>query len=302
MADRNALLSQIQRGKALKATVTNDRSAAQLTGSVVGESGSAKPARAKPPAAVASTAQSAPGLGGLFAGGMPTLKHRGGVDTGRGINGNGHTNNTQSTAAPPLATKPKIATAPVLPTRPSPSSTTTVTSPPLPNRPSAAAPPALPSRTPPALPNRKPAAPVVPPRQPPPRPTSRKPPPPPPPATHKPSAPNTAAASAHHAPSVAPHSATIAPPARGLPAAPHSAPLPIIKVAKVAVAHPPAVEGRWTFPEWNALPKPRAYTHTEKKDYKSDTPCAYPLDLNALAARNPQRPPPPPPFHHHVHP
>ncbi|KAI8057748.1 hypothetical protein BDF22DRAFT_739152 [Syncephalis plumigaleata] len=275
MADRNALLSQIQKGKALKPTVTNDRSTVQHAGTTNASSGGGG---------------GTPALGGLFTGGMPTLKHRGGVDTGRTINGSASNSISHVTAAapPPLAIKPHsnvtASAPPTLPNR-SQSSAATAT-PPLPNRPTTATPPSLPSRAPPALPARKAPPPAVPPRQPPPRPTSRKPPPPPP------------ASTTHSKPATPPSM-----PVRSLPPAPHSAPLPVINVMKPAVVHPPAVEGRWTFPEGQTLPKPRTFTRTDSKVYPSGTSSAHPLDLHAIAARHPQRPPPPPPpsSHHHIH-
>ena len=91
--ERNALLKSIQQGKALKKTVTNDRSAPIVGnkntnigaspggggashgggggGGLGGGGGGAAPGPL-------------PGIGGLFAGGMPTLKKTsGGVSTGR---------------------------------------------------------------------------------------------------------------------------------------------------------------------------------------------------------------------------
>ncbi|KAA6410927.1 MAG: WH2 motif family [Lasallia pustulata] len=114
--DRGALLTDITKGAKLKKAVTNDRSA-PLVGKVAGESSGPKiggappipgikksPAGLAPPvprAGAANRARSnsdnagggaggdtgglpaAPQLGGLFAGGMPKLKKRGGIDTGR---------------------------------------------------------------------------------------------------------------------------------------------------------------------------------------------------------------------------
>ena len=97
-SERKDLLKDIQRGRKLKPTQTNDRSAPLLGGKNAGPSGQgARPAAggSASPAAGASTAGASgnagplPGIGGLFAGGMPTLKKsKGGINTGRSYNGN----------------------------------------------------------------------------------------------------------------------------------------------------------------------------------------------------------------------
>ncbi|KAF9920531.1 actin organization and endocytosis protein [Linnemannia zychae] len=87
---RGALLSQIQTGIRLKKTTTNDKSTVKGVGRVVGEETSAsKPATdgESITSHIASNSDQRPmgmpGLGGLFAGGMPTLKKSTGISTGR---------------------------------------------------------------------------------------------------------------------------------------------------------------------------------------------------------------------------
>eukprot|EP00095_Tigriopus_kingsejongensis_P012069 maker-scaffold60_size442463-snap-gene-0.24 protein:Tk12069 transcript:maker-scaffold60_size442463-snap-gene-0.24-mRNA-1 annotation:"wasp-interacting protein vrp1p" len=85
--NRGALLQSIQRGRALKKTVTHDRSAPTVGGSAAG----GDPPRGSPASASAGLGQASsastsklPGIGGLFADGMPKLKKtQGGVQTGR---------------------------------------------------------------------------------------------------------------------------------------------------------------------------------------------------------------------------
>lgn len=101
---KGALLSDITKGKALKKAVTNDRSGPLLGGGGSGGVVSAPlggapkpPGGLAPPVPVGNRARSnsdqsgrestpmdqPPQLGGLFAGGMPKLKKRGGgIDTG----------------------------------------------------------------------------------------------------------------------------------------------------------------------------------------------------------------------------
>ena len=100
-ADRGALLSSIQQGKALKKTVTNDRSA-PLVGNVKSTNNTQGPSNQNggpkfPPGGAPRNGQNRtesndfnetprlPGIGGLFAGGMPQLKPAGsrGINTGR---------------------------------------------------------------------------------------------------------------------------------------------------------------------------------------------------------------------------
>lgn len=72
----SALLAQIQAGRSLKKTVTNDRSAPAIDGSSKGPAGGR--GLAAPPIVPSSSGSSAsagpPQLGGLFAGGIPKLK------------------------------------------------------------------------------------------------------------------------------------------------------------------------------------------------------------------------------------
>ena len=75
------LLKQIQGGKALKKVQTNDRSAPQVDGGPKlssGSSGGGGPMRIAASSSGSSAGGGPPQLGGLFAGGMPTLKPSGG--------------------------------------------------------------------------------------------------------------------------------------------------------------------------------------------------------------------------------
>ena len=84
--ERKDLLKDIQRGARLKPTQTNDRSAP-----AVSTEKASTPAPSIGGKAENNSSQNVgplPGIGGLFAGGIPTLKKtKGGVSTGRSYNG-----------------------------------------------------------------------------------------------------------------------------------------------------------------------------------------------------------------------
>jgi len=89
--ERKDLLKDIQSGAKLKKTKTNDRSAPLVSGNKPVQNSASRPeASGGSPGSASTDAQSSqftgplPGIGGLFAGGMPTLKKtKGGVNTGR---------------------------------------------------------------------------------------------------------------------------------------------------------------------------------------------------------------------------
>ncbi|KAJ5975816.1 hypothetical protein N7481_009523 [Penicillium waksmanii] len=259
--DRGALLSDIHKGTRLKKAVTNDRSA-PVVGKSAGGSGGAPVGAAPPvpggikapsglappvpsPAAANRLRSNSEGvsgadggagspaaqLGGLFAGGMPKLRSRGGIDTGANRSDSAYKSDSESTRAP-FATPPKHLTAPKLPGARPPPPPPSTESPINPLVASLKKPPprpaARPSSTISAASSRT-APEAPPPRAPPPPPGGiRAPPAPPPPASRKPSGPPPP------------------PPASSSPAPPP--PPPSAPAAGRAPPPPPSAPGRPTPP------------------------------------------------------
>ncbi|XHG06844.1 hypothetical protein AWENTII_010020 [Aspergillus wentii] len=295
MSLQGALLSDINKGTRLKKAVTNDRSAPVLSKEGNKSSGPvagappvptmARPTGLAPPvpsgqaanrlrsnsgggsgADSAASAPAAPQLGGLFAGGMPKLRSRGGVDTGANRDSSYR---SESEASTPVAAAPKPPGV-----RPPP-------------RPPSTDPPANPLvanlRKPPPRPASRPsssASSAPPPRAPPPLPGSSKP-PPPPVSSRKPSAP---------APPPPPSASPAAPPP---PPPSVSAPRPPPPAPARSTPPPPPAASAPQPPNGVGAASIAVQAARNALGQNNQTPSAPPPPPPAASA--PSAPPPPPP-------
>ncbi|KAK8090039.1 hypothetical protein PG997_005000 [Apiospora hydei] len=335
-AGRGALLTDITKGKALKKAVTNDRSA-PVVGKPAG--GGAAPVSGAPPIPggappvpglgappvpganrlrsnsdhggqnAAAPADPAPQLGGLFAGGMPKLKKRGGVDTGAD-SGASYLSDTESSSSrssapkPPSAPRPPPGAAPAVPGRsipsvpsvaslrktpstvPRPSSSASMKGPP---PPIGKKPPPLPSSPlrPQILPCKRPlqagrsSSPSGAPPAPPPPPPSSAPSPPAPPPSAPPS--RSRAPSNLRTSLLDPSAYTIShngnkspSPTRSNTTAGSGTATPRGGGERIIIT-----DNRWRFVDEATLPKPRPFQGGAKK-YRAGRGSSVPLDLSML--------------------
>ncbi|CAG8578369.1 3394_t:CDS:2 [Acaulospora morrowiae] len=272
---RNALLSDIQKGRKLKKTVTNDRSAPVIDAKS-SASGSSGDSRGRPTGNT-GVANVSLGIGGLFAGGVPKLKSRNAVDSNSKDNGlavpppfpGGRPRaSSAGNRTSPVVPSPPVPGVPSLPSRNTPSKNLSkvvavncsintpnsdTPAPPLPSRTPKASPlPLTPARTtttstnapsPPPLPSRNRArSPTIPDKE---RPSS---------------APNGANARRAFSP-------------------------PKFSTKSVS-QEPPRIEGRWEFHPSSQFPPPGDFKPS-KKIYPSgaSSGSSIPLDLSALTAQ-----------------
>ncbi|KKK24600.1 hypothetical protein AOCH_003199 [Aspergillus ochraceoroseus] len=304
MPRQGALLSDISKGARLRKTVTNDRSAPVLAGGGAKSSGPPLgaappvPGMSKPPGGLAppvppaanrlrsnsdtgpgadsgSAVPSAPQLGGLFAGGMPKLRSRGGVNTGANKESSPYLSDSETSRAP----RPPVASAPKIPG---------IRPPPPPSTESPPAPPVNPLvanlRKPPPRPGSRPSSTISnlstksapeapPPRAPPPLPGSSK----PPVSLRKPSAP----------PSTSPAAPPPPPPAAAAPRLPPAPPGPTRST-------PAPLPPNGASPASLAVQAARnALGHSHQTPSAPPPPPPPPPPPAAAAA--PSAPPPPPP-------